>query len=389
MAKLTLATLTSAYQAVPALNANNDLIEAAFENTLSRDGTTPNTMGAALDMNSNRILNLAEAIGGSDAVNLTQINALLASAAGATLTGPIAATLISIADGGGFYTAVDVEGALQEIFTLLASLANGSGASLIGVEDAAANFTGTDLEAVLAELAAVSVASATTTAEGIIELATQTEVNTGTDAVRAVTPSTYAGRKASDSRDGIIELATQSEVDTGVDAVRAVTPATLSSFSGLASSGAGARGALAFDIQQLISNNILTTLILDSESYDTDNIHDLSVNKSRLTVPAGVTRIRLSGSAIWANNLTGYRHIMFTKNGSTTGPVDEDRGTYIPQAVCVPGGGTAGSVEEHGVYLATGAIKVSPGDFFEMRVRQGSGIALLVIDMWFEMEILE
>lgn len=44
--------------AVSLLNANNATIETAFDNTLSRDGTTPNTMGANLDMNSNQILNL-------------------------------------------------------------------------------------------------------------------------------------------------------------------------------------------------------------------------------------------------------------------------------------------------------------------------------------------
>lgn len=154
MAKLTLATLTSAYQAVPALNANNILIEAALENTLSRDGTTPNTMSAVIDMNSNRILNVTQAVGGSDAVNLTQVNALISNASSATMTGPIAATLITVADVGGFYTAVDVESALQEVFTLLVSVTASQGASLVGIQDAAANFAATDVEAALAEIIA-------------------------------------------------------------------------------------------------------------------------------------------------------------------------------------------------------------------------------------------
>ena len=57
MAKLTLNDVSSGYQSVSGTNANNDLIEAAVENTLSRDGTSPNQMGADLDMNSNDILN--------------------------------------------------------------------------------------------------------------------------------------------------------------------------------------------------------------------------------------------------------------------------------------------------------------------------------------------
>lgn len=59
MAKLTLTDTSAGYALAATLNANNALIEAALENTLSRDGTSPNTMSAALDMNSNLINNLA------------------------------------------------------------------------------------------------------------------------------------------------------------------------------------------------------------------------------------------------------------------------------------------------------------------------------------------
>jgi hypothetical protein len=56
MAKLTLTDITSGFD-MSAYNANNSLIEAALENTLSRDGTTPNTMSADLDMNSQSVNN--------------------------------------------------------------------------------------------------------------------------------------------------------------------------------------------------------------------------------------------------------------------------------------------------------------------------------------------
>ena len=58
MPKLTLNNINSGYASVSALNDNFDLIEAALENTLSRDGTTPNTMSADLDLNSNNLLNV-------------------------------------------------------------------------------------------------------------------------------------------------------------------------------------------------------------------------------------------------------------------------------------------------------------------------------------------
>lgn len=62
MPKLTLNDVTSGYASTTAVNANNALIEAAFENTLSRDGTLPNSMLADLDMNGNLILNSGNAV---------------------------------------------------------------------------------------------------------------------------------------------------------------------------------------------------------------------------------------------------------------------------------------------------------------------------------------
>lgn len=57
----TLADITTGHGTTTKLNANFDAIEVAFDNTLSRDGSSPNAMEAALDMNSNQILNLPDA----------------------------------------------------------------------------------------------------------------------------------------------------------------------------------------------------------------------------------------------------------------------------------------------------------------------------------------
>jgi hypothetical protein len=43
---------------INSVNTNNATIVSAMDNTLSRDGTTPNQMAATLDMNSNNIINL-------------------------------------------------------------------------------------------------------------------------------------------------------------------------------------------------------------------------------------------------------------------------------------------------------------------------------------------
>ena len=65
MPKLTLndfTNLSNESSVVAQLNANNALIEGAFENTVSRDGSTPNHWLADQDANGQRILNLPDAV---------------------------------------------------------------------------------------------------------------------------------------------------------------------------------------------------------------------------------------------------------------------------------------------------------------------------------------
>lgn len=80
MAKLVLndvASLQSESSALQTLAENNAAVENAVENTLSRDGSSPNQMEAPLDMNSNRLINLAAPQSGSDAARYSDIqNAL-------------------------------------------------------------------------------------------------------------------------------------------------------------------------------------------------------------------------------------------------------------------------------------------------------------------------
>lgn len=83
MAKLTLSNVSNFQDnstAVTTTTANNDAIETAMENTLSRDGTSPNAMAANLDMNSYKIINLAAPVSGSDAVTKTYADATVSQA---------------------------------------------------------------------------------------------------------------------------------------------------------------------------------------------------------------------------------------------------------------------------------------------------------------------
>lgn len=83
MAKITLNDITSGHASTTALNDNFAAVETAFDNTLSRDGSSPNQMLADLDMNSRNILNVS------------------------TLNGyPIASFVGGVSDGGGTSTAI-------------------------------------------------------------------------------------------------------------------------------------------------------------------------------------------------------------------------------------------------------------------------------------------
>jgi hypothetical protein len=80
MAKLVLDDVQNLYgnttAAETAINNNFTKIEVAIEKTLSRDGTTPNSMSANLDMNSQRITNLSPGINPSDAATVSQLQAV-------------------------------------------------------------------------------------------------------------------------------------------------------------------------------------------------------------------------------------------------------------------------------------------------------------------------
>lgn len=77
MTKITLnnvATFQNDSSAVATTSANNAVIVAAMDNTLSRDGTSPNQMGASLDMNNHTIINLPDATSNQNPATLNQLN---------------------------------------------------------------------------------------------------------------------------------------------------------------------------------------------------------------------------------------------------------------------------------------------------------------------------
>lgn len=89
MSKLTLSDVANISgnptSAESTINNNSTLVEQAFDNTLSRDGSTPNMMNADFDMNSHRILNVAAPISDMDVATKEYADSL-AIAAGSSYT---------------------------------------------------------------------------------------------------------------------------------------------------------------------------------------------------------------------------------------------------------------------------------------------------------------
>jgi len=77
LSKVTLTDITKVDSTViSAVNANNAAIETGFDNTLSLDGTSPNTMAADIDMDGNTLLNLPAPSDLTSPVRLQDINDL-------------------------------------------------------------------------------------------------------------------------------------------------------------------------------------------------------------------------------------------------------------------------------------------------------------------------
>lgn len=265
MAKITLsdiANLQNEVTAIGTMTSNNNAIEVAVENTLSRDGTSPNEMNADFDMNSHRILNLPAPVNDAEPARLIDIVGLGDGADGADgedgadgapgapgATGPVAwlppvAWLTATAYVVGPPASVVIQGG--ETYVCLISHTSGTFATdLAAVKWIKVAAKGSDgagsgdmigannLAAGAGGVASAATAfsnikqAATTSATGVVELATDAETITGTDAVRAITPSNLTARVSSTTATGIVELSTDAEAIAKADTVRTITPSNL------------------------------------------------------------------------------------------------------------------------------------------------------------------
>ena len=120
------------------------------------------------------------------AATISDFDAAVALLDAGTVGGATAGQLRDRATHTGTQLAATISDLVAAVATLDADTVDGSHAADLLDR---ANHTGTQLSSTISDLAAAS-----DTASGLIELATQAEVDAGTDAVRAVTPATLAGR---------------------------------------------------------------------------------------------------------------------------------------------------------------------------------------------------
>jgi hypothetical protein len=128
-----------------------------------------------------------------------------------------------------------------------------------------------------------------------------------------------------------------------IEAVEAIAPST------------AIRGALATLVADDIGVNFVgaAAVVFDKDVYDTDSIHDTVSNNTRLTVPAGVTHIRLNFNVHLSNIITNeFTVISIRKNGS----LDWD-------GVATQRSDANSSIAQ--LNAITGVVEVVPGDYFE------------------------
>jgi len=126
--------------------------------------------------------------------------------------------------------------------------------------------------------------------------------------------------------------------------------------------GIGAR--VYHSVTQNIPSDAWTTLTFNSERYDTDAIHDLTTNPSRLTSKTA-GKYEIGACVGFESNATGLRVVVININGTPS--IGQNR------SPAVSGGDT--------VLSAACVYELAVNDYVEVRVYQNSGVALLALSI--------
>ena len=121
----------------------------------------------------------------------------------------------------------------------------------------------------------------------------------------------------------------------------------------------------------------IAAIPFDAEAYDTDDIHDNSTNNTRLTVPAGVTHVRLTGCIALGSTTSNEFHTCQIRKGGSADFVGA-----ASSAVSI------GSTFNHN-NTTTSILEVVAGDYFELFFQHQNGTVTIDDDRTnFGMEIV-
>ena len=113
----------------------------------------------------------------------------------------------------------------------------------------------------------------------------------------------------------------------------------------------------------------------DVEDYDTDGMHDTSVNTERLNVPAGVTKVRLNSGLQTSTPSSSFIQVFIGKNGEA-----------FPGQAMVSQDAFTGT---EGMNISTPVLEVVEGDYFELVIAVGVAGVAEIGATFFSMEIVE
>jgi hypothetical protein len=126
------------------------------------------------------------------------------------------------------------------------------------------------------------------------------------------------------------------------------------------------------------THNVTVDVPWDVVVYDTDGFWNVT-NPARLTVPDGVSRIRISTNINWGTNTTGRRIVGIHKNDTFF------YGRGYDQILSSDYGNTVQNVH-------SAIVEVSSGDYFTVIVQQLSGTSLSILNAtWtsFHIEVID
>lgn len=125
-----------------------------------------------------------------------------------------------------------------------------------------------------------------------------------------------------------------------------------------------------------LTNGALTPITWQAEDVDTSSFWTVGA-PTRITIPVGVAKVRLTGSVRFSTGTTGIRQIILTKNGAA-----------------FAGEGSARDISSEStqdMQVMSAVVDVTAGDYFEMSALVGaSSISVAATDRtWFQIEVIE